>query len=63
MFRECGDIRGIVVHDVEFKLSQYADDTNLFADEDLNSVVHIIKVLKWFKSISGLDINNDKTRR
>ena len=60
VLREVNDIRGIAVHDVEFKVSLNTDDTTLFVDEDLNSVVNITRVLKWFKSISGLNINNEK---
>ena len=28
----------------------------------LQSVISIIHVLKWFKAVSGLDINNEKTK-
>ena len=56
--RESEDSRGIVVNDEDFKVLQYADDTTLFVDEDLDNVINIIKILKWFKSVSGLDINN-----
>ena len=31
-------------------------------EEDLESVRNIIKVLCWFKHISGLEINNEKTK-
>ena len=31
-------------------------------EEDFESVRNIIRVLKWFKNISGLEINNDKTK-
>ena len=41
VLREVGDIRGIVVHDVEFKVSLKTEDTTMFVDEDLNSVVNI----------------------
>ena len=62
VLRECRDIRGIVVHGEESKVSQYADDTTLFIREDLLSVSSVIRVLKWFKHISGLDINKEKTK-
>ena len=62
VIRECGDIKGIQVHGVESKSSQYADDTTLMVEEDLQSIIKIIQVLKWFKSISGLDINREKTK-
>ena len=62
VIRECGDIKGIKVHGVESKSSQYADDTTLMVEEDLQSIIKIIQVLKWFKTISGLDINREKTK-
>ena len=62
VLRECRDIRGIVVHGEESKVSQYADDTTLLIREDLSSVTNVIRVLKWFKHISGLDINKEKTK-
>ena len=37
-----GDIRGIVVHVEEFIVSQYADDTTLLVDEDLECIISII---------------------
>ena len=58
VIRENRDIRGIDVHGEESKVSQYADDTTLM----VQSIVHIIHVLKWFKAISGLDINKEKTK-
>ena len=43
-------------------MSQYADDTTLFLDEDLNSLNYAVCILKWFEKTSGLAINNDKTK-
>ena len=43
-------------------MSPYANDTTLMVEEDLESIIKIIQVLKWFKSISGLDINKEKTK-
>ena len=62
IIREKRDIRGIEIHGEESKVSQYADDTTLIVSEDLQSIVNIIRVLKWFKSVSGLDINKEKTK-
>ena len=59
---EFGDIRGIMVNDEEFKVTQYADDTTLLVDEDLEPIINIIIVLKWFKTDSGLDINKEKPK-
>ena len=62
VIRESGDVRGIDVHGEEFKVSQYADDTTLLLYEDYQSIVSVIRILKWFKSVSGLDINKEKTK-
>ena len=62
VIRESGDIRGIVVHNEEFRVSQYADDTTLLLEEDYQSIGSVIRILKWFKSVSGLDINKEKTK-
>ena len=62
VIRESGDVRGIDVHGEEFKVSQYADDTTLLLDEDQQSIVSVIRILKWFKTVSGLDINKEKTK-
>ena len=43
-------------------VSQYADDTTLFLDEDLKSFNCAVKIFKWFEKRSGLAINNDKTK-
>ena len=60
VIRESGDIRGIVVHNEEFHTSQYADDTTLLLDEDYQTIVSVVRILKWFKTVSGLDINKGK---
>ena len=48
------------MHDIEHKASQYADDTTLLLQEDLNSIVSVLKNMKWFKPVSGLEINKEK---
>ena len=50
------------MHDEEFRVAEYGDDTTLLVEEDLESITCIIRVLKWFKSISGLDIYKGKTK-
>ena len=62
IIREKRDIVGIEVHGEESKVSQYADDTTLMVSEDLQSIINIIRVLNWFKSVSGLDINKEKNK-
>ena len=44
----------------ETKLLQYADDTTAVLS-DLNSAQYLFQQLEFFKSLSGLEINNSKT--
>ena len=62
VLRECTDVKGIQVHDTEMLMSQYADDTTLFLNGDINSLKYTVMILKWFESVSGLAINNEKTK-
>ena len=64
VFREMDVIRGIRMHGEESKVSQYTDDTTLLVREDIHdqTITNIIRVLNWFKDISGLDINKEKTK-
>ena len=62
VIRERDVIRGIRMHGEESKVSQYADDTTLWVREDIQTITNIIRVLNWFKDISGLDINKEKNK-
>ena len=53
-------IKGIKIHDKEFKLSQYADDTTAFVS-DTKSAINLFKLLSNFQECSGLEINKSKT--
>ena len=55
-------IKGIMVTDSEFKLSQYADDTTFLLDGSEVSLRHSLLTLKLYASFSGLNINMDKTK-
>ena len=59
---ECSDVKGIKVEGIEIKLSQYADETILFIEEDKNSLCAVMGILGWFKKVSGLAVNRDKTK-
>ena len=48
-------------HNTEYKAFQYADDTTLLLQKDMNSIVFVLRILKWFKHVSGLEINKEKT--
>jgi len=53
-------IKGINVGGKEIKVSLYADDITVFA-RDLDSVVHLLTLLDYFKNLSGLEINTTKS--
>ena len=50
----------IQVTELEFKLSQYADDTTAFVS-DLKSVTNLFQLFSNFQECSGLEINKSKT--
>jgi hypothetical protein len=60
--RENPDIKGITIGGIEHKLTQFADDTTLFLDGEKNSLRAVIDVFNKFYRVSGLKINNDKTK-
>ena len=62
MIRNNENIKGIVVDDIEFKVSQFADDTVLFLDGSANSMNSTFRTLEEFANISGLRVNIDKTQ-
>ena len=62
VIRECKDIKGICIGEMEMKLSQYADDTTLLLNGDRHSLVVVMDILRWFNKMSGLGINKDKTK-
>ena len=59
--RNCDQIKGTCVLDVECKISQYADDTTLILDGSEKSMHQSFSLLDSFASISGLRINYEKT--
>ena len=62
MIRKNNDIKGIIINDKEYKLSQYADDTQLILDVTEKSLKAALDILKTYYIMSGLKINVDKTR-
>lgn len=51
------DIKGIVIYGIEYKLSQYADDTSLVLDGSSKFTDGILRVWDYFADLSGLKIN------
>ena len=62
MVRKNKEIKGISINGKEYKLSQYADDTQLILDGTEKSSKAALNLLKQFYIMSGLKINVDKTR-
>ena len=62
MIRNSNDIRGIIIDNKEYELSQYADDTQLFLNVSENSLRETLQVLQNFYEMSRLRINVEKTK-
>ena len=61
MIRKDNNVKGIRVADVDILISAYADDTTIYV-QDVDSLKHVIRILKTFYDWSGLRINFDKSR-
>ena len=61
MIRDDKNLQGIKINNKEFKLCQYADDTQVFLDGSEKSLHHLMSILQRFYYMSGLKINEDKT--
>ena len=59
--RQSDSVKGVSLCGNEVKLSQFADDTNLFC-ADLLSVQSALQTLEEFGKISGLNLNKEKTK-
>ena len=56
------EVKGIVVHDNEYRLGQHADDTFVLLDGKEVSLRACFKLLDTFSDVSGLKINREKTK-
>ena len=54
-------IKGIKINIIDFKLSQYADDTTLILDGSEESFLESVILIETFRSISSLRLNIKKT--
>ena len=59
--RESKEIKGITINDLQYKISQFADDTSLFLDGSESSLNSTLDMLHEFSLYSGLNINYEKT--
>ena len=62
MIRKEKSIKGIHINNILYKLSQYADDTQVFLDGSEASLRATLEVLDKFYKMSGLKMNKDKTK-
>ena len=56
------NIIGIKVENMEFKLTQFADDTTLILDGSQHSLQSALNTLEIYGNISGLKMNKEKTK-
>ena len=60
---QSNDIKGLPITNVsEVRLSQYADDLIIFSHASLCPIRAVLRELKEFSEVSGLQINVDKTK-
>ena len=56
------NIKGINIDGIEYKLTQFADDTTLLLDGPKESLQASLNILEIFGSISGLKMNTEKNK-
>ena len=62
LVRNANDIKDINIDEVEYLISQYADDTRFMLDGSLKSLNNTLLILKYYANISGLKLNYAKTK-
>ena len=62
MIRNDKRLQGIKINNKEFKLCQYADDTQVFLNGSKNSLHQLMLILEKFYNMSGLKRNEDSTK-
>ena len=55
-------IKGISLNIINYKMTQFADNTILFLDGSKDSLVAALNTLEIFGSLSGLKVNTEKTK-
>ena len=61
MIRCNPNIKGIIINQLESKIVQYADDTELTLEGDISSFQEVINTIEYFGKCSGLVLNTDKS--
>ena len=62
LFRNNKDIKGIKIKKLEYRISQYADDTCIYLDGTTKSLKKTLDLLDQFSKYSGLKPNISKTQ-
>ena len=62
LVRKNQTLKRIIINGKEFRLSQYADDTQIFLDGTEKSLKKTLSILNLYCNMSGLKINIEKTR-
>ena len=62
LIQKNNNIKGLSIKGIEFKLTQFADDTTIILDGSQQSLQATLNTLEIYGSISGLKINTDKTK-
>ena len=61
LMRQNDDVKGVDVNGEEIKLSQFADDANVFVITE-RSNYDLFQICYQFEDISGLQLNTDKSK-
>ena len=61
LIRKNQGISGIVIDNIECKISQYADDSTVILDGSNRSLLQTLETLDLFERMSGLKVNEEKT--
>ena len=62
LIKQSQDIRGFKINGIEFKLTQFADDTTLILDGSQPSLQAALNILEIYGNYSGLKMNKEKTK-
>ena len=55
------NILGIIIDNIECKISQYADDSTVIVDGSNRSLLQTLETLDLFEGLYGLKVNEEKT--
>ena len=62
LINDNSDIKGVKVGTEVYKITQFADDTTLILDGSERSLLSALNTIQIFGTVSGLKMNNSKTK-